>query len=165
MRPLLIAIADRLQRLQLWLGATALIVLMAVTCTDVFMRYLFNRPVRGSYDMVESLLLVFVFNGMAATFFARRHIVIDLIDGFVGERVTAVLIRIADLLSVVCIGLLMWAMRVPAVQAFQYGDVKLELNLPIWVLWAIAFVGLAGTIFCAIVALVARPATAQTEPI
>ena len=165
MRLLLIAIADRLQRLQLWLGATALIVLMLVTCTDVFMRYLFNRPVRGSYDMVESLLLVFVFNGMAATFFARRHIVIDLIDGFVGPRATAVLIRIADLLSVVCIGLLMWAMRVPALQAHQYGDVKLELNLPIWVLWAIAFIGLAGTIFCAIVALLARPATAEHEPI
>ena len=158
LRNRLIAVADHLQRIQLWLAALALMILMMVTVADVFLRYLFNSPVRGSYDMVESLLLVFVFNGMAATFFGRRHIVIDLIDSFVGARATVVLVRIADALSVLCIALLMWAMRVPAVQAYQYGDIKLELHLPIWVLWAVAFAALSGTIFCAIVALVARPA-------
>ena len=66
----------------------ALVALMTVTVADVFLRYLFNRPVRGSYDLVESMLLVFVFNGMAAAFFGRRNIVIDLLDSFVGERAT-----------------------------------------------------------------------------
>ena len=158
-------VADRLQRIQLWLAVVALLILMMVTVADVFLRYLFNSPVRGSYDMVESLLLVFVFNGMAATFFGRRHIVIDLIDGFVGARATAVLVRMADVLSVLCIGLLMWAMRVPALQAYQYGDLKLELQLPIYLLWVVALAGLAGTIFCAFVALVARSATAEAGPI
>src|SRR5215470_178219 len=139
LRERLIAVADWLQRIQLWLAALALMILMMVTVADV--------------------LLTYVFNGMAATFFGRRHIVIDLIDSFVGPRATVVLVRIADALSVVCIGLLMWAMRVPAMQAYDYGDIKLELHLPIWVLWAVAFAALAGTIFCAIVALVARPAT------
>src|SRR5262249_42003560 len=79
-----------------------LVILMMVTVADVFLRYLFNSPVRGSYDMVESMLLVFVFNAMAAGFFLRRNIVIDLIDSAVGARATALLIRIADVLSVVC---------------------------------------------------------------
>jgi len=104
---------------------------------------------------------VFVFNGMAAGFFLRRNIVIDLIDQAVGRRATAVLIRMADLLSVVCLGLLMWAMLGPARQAFEYGDRKLELNLPIYMLWIVALLGLAGTIFCAFVTLVARPVTTE----
>ena len=52
---------------------------MLVTVLDVFMRYLFNRPIRASLETVEVMLLVFVFNGMAAAFFGRRHIVIDLL--------------------------------------------------------------------------------------
>src|SRR5262245_44639999 len=155
-----LAFADYLQRIQLWLAALALVVLMMVTVTDVFLRYLFNSPVRGSYDMVESLLLVFVFNGMAAGFFLRRNVVIDLIDRAVGRRGTVVLVRIADLLSVICLALLMWAMLGPALQAYEYGDRKLELNLPIYVLWIVALASLAGTLVCALVALLARPAIA-----
>jgi TRAP-type C4-dicarboxylate transport system permease small subunit len=157
----MLRIAGHLQRIQLWLAATALIALMLVTVADVFLRYLFNRPIRGSYDSVESLLLVFVFNGMAAAFFARRNIVIDLIDSAVGPRITAILVRLADVLSVVCLGLLIWAMWLPAAQAYGYGDVKMELRLPIYVLWAIALVSLAGTLLCALAVLMARPATTQ----
>jgi TRAP-type C4-dicarboxylate transport system permease small subunit len=157
-RQRLVAFADHLQRVQLWLAALALVVLMMVTVTDVLLRYLFNSPVRGSYDLVESMLLVFVFNGMAAGFFLRRNVVIDLIDAAVGRSGAVVLIRIADLLSVVCLVLLMWAMLGPATQAYEYGDRKLELNLPIYILWIVALVSLAGTLVCALVALLARPA-------
>lgn len=153
LRDRLLVIADRLQRIQLWLAALALIVLMMITVADVTLRYLFNSPVRGSYDMVESMLLVFVFNGMAAGFFMRRHVVIDLIDSIAGRRGTIVLIRIADVLSVICLTLLMWAMLQPAMQAYDYGDRKLELNLPIYILWIVALGGLAGTLFCAVTAL------------
>jgi TRAP-type C4-dicarboxylate transport system permease small subunit len=156
-RDRLIIVADRLQRIQLWLAALALTMLMLITVADVSLRYLFRSPVRGSYDMVESMLVVFVFNSVAAGFFMRRHVVIDLIDSAIGRRATAVLIRIADLLSVVCLGLLLWAMLGPAIQAYEYGDRKLELNLPIYVLWIMAFLGGLGTMFCALVTLVARP--------
>jgi TRAP-type C4-dicarboxylate transport system permease small subunit len=153
MRDRLIGVADRLQRFQLWLAALAMIVLMLVTVCDVFLRYLFNSPIRGSYDAVESLLLVFVFNAMAAAFFGRRHVVIDLLDPALGVRGTAILIRIADLLAVLCLCLMMWAMLVPAQQAYDYGDVKLELQLPIYALWAVALAGLAGSLLCALAAL------------
>ncbi|HEY6993583.1 MAG TPA: TRAP transporter small permease [Xanthobacteraceae bacterium] len=161
-RERLLAVADRVQRAQLWVAVVALVVLMLVTVFDVFLRYLFNRPIRGSYDMVETMLLVFVFNGMAASFFGRRHIVIDLLDALVGARATALLIRLADVLAVVCLGLLAWAMLLPAGQAYAYGDVKLELGLPIYVLWFIALISLVGTMFCALATLVAKPATADS---
>jgi TRAP-type C4-dicarboxylate transport system permease small subunit len=160
LRDHLLRLADRVQRAQLWLAAAALIALMLVTVADVFLRYLFNNPIRGSYDSVETLLLVFVFNGMAAGFFGRRNIVIDLIDSIAGPRATTVLIRIADVLSVVCLGLLIWAMWLPAVQAYHYGDVKMELRIPIYVIWIVALVSLLGTMLCALVVLAAKPATA-----
>jgi TRAP-type C4-dicarboxylate transport system permease small subunit len=155
----LLKIAGRLQRIQLWLAVCALVALMMVTVTDVFMRYLFNRPVRGSFDAVEGLLLVFVFNSMAATFFGRRNVVIDVIDSFVPRAFAGMLIRLADILSVVILGLLAWAMLVPAAQSFAYGELKQDLGLPIFILWFIAIASLAGTIFCAAAVALGRPVT------
>jgi TRAP-type transport system small permease protein len=157
----LLLLAGWAQRIQLWVAASALVVLMTITVLDVFMRYLFTRPIRISYETVETMLLVFVFNGMAAAFFGRRHIVIDLLDRALGPRLTAILIRLADILSVLCLGLLMWAMLLPATQAYQYGDIKLELRIPLYVLWIVALASMAGTMFCALVTLVAKPAMAE----
>ena len=72
------------------------------------------------------------------------------------------LIRIADILSVLVLGLLLWAMLVPATQSYAYGELKQELGLPIFVLWFIAIVSLAGTTFCAAVLPLVRPATSDT---
>ncbi len=156
----MVDLAGWVQRSQLWIAATALIILMMVTVLDVFMRYVFTRPIRASLDTVEVMLLVFVFNGMAAAFFGRRHIVIDLLDGVFGARITRVLIRIADVLSVLCLGLLAWAMLLPASQAYQYGDTKMELPIPIYVLWIVVLASFAGTMFCALVTMIAKPAAA-----
>lgn len=156
-------LVERLQRAQLRLACGALIVLMMVTVLDVFLRYVFNRPIRGSYDIVECMLLIFVFHGMAAGFFGRRNIAIDLIDTFAGARAVALLIRLADVLSVVVLLLIFWAMLNPAMQIYQYGDTKLELRLPIYLMWIAALLGLAGTILAAIVVLLARPVKPGTD--
>ena len=37
------AVADRVQRIQLWIAATALMILMGVTVVDVFLRYVFRQ--------------------------------------------------------------------------------------------------------------------------
>ena len=153
-RQRLIGLADGVQRTQLWIAASALIILMMVTVADVFMRYLFNRPIRASLDTVEVMLLIFVFNGMAAAFFGRRHIVIDLFDNMFGPRLIHVMIRLADVVSVLCLCLLAWAMWLPATQAYAYGDTKMELPIPIYVLWIAALLSFAGTMFCALVALI-----------
>jgi TRAP-type C4-dicarboxylate transport system permease small subunit len=157
----LLMLADWMQRVQLWIAAGALVVLMMVTVFDVLLRYLFNSPIRVSYEMVEVMLLVFVFNGMPAAFFGRRHIVIDLLDGVFGASITRILIRMADVLSVLCLAVLAWAMLLPATQAYQYGDIKLELRLPIYVLWIVTLASFAGTMFCAVVTLLAKPAAAE----
>ena len=153
---------DRLRVAQLRLAAAALIVMMVVTLLDVFLRYVFNSPIRCSYDLVETMMAVFVFHGMSTALLKRRNIVIDLIDSFAHRYVIAVLIRISDLLTVATLALYAYAMITPALQAFSYGDLKMELGLPVWYLWAAALLGMAGGILCALGALIA-PADPQHE--
>jgi TRAP-type C4-dicarboxylate transport system permease small subunit len=141
---------EGLRVVQLWLAGAALIVMMGVTVLDVFLRYVFNSPVRGSYDIVESMLVIFVFNGMSTAFLHRRNITIDLVDSFASARTVAFLVRVSDVLSIAAVALFTYAMIVPAMQSYAYGDVKLELQLPIWWLWAVALAGMAGVIVCTV---------------
>jgi TRAP-type C4-dicarboxylate transport system permease small subunit len=125
------------------------------------MRFLFNRPIHGAYDIVEACLVVFVFHGAAASFFARKNIVIDIIDTMIGPRLERALVRLADVVSLALLVLMTVAMVFPALQAFDYGDRKLELGLPLWVLWSFAIVGLIGTIICALAPLIRPVAPAR----
>jgi TRAP-type C4-dicarboxylate transport system permease small subunit len=148
---------EGLRIVQLWLAAVALIVMMSVTVADVFLRYVFNKPVRGSYEMVEAMLVIFVFHGMSTAFLHRKNITIDLIDTFARARLVAFLVRLSDVLSIATVLLFTYAMIVPAMQSYAYGEVKLELQLPIYWYWVAALAGMAGTIVCAIGALLASP--------
>ncbi|HZD90073.1 MAG TPA: TRAP transporter small permease subunit [Pseudolabrys sp.] len=158
-----LAALEKLRRLQLRLAAIALIVMMCVTISDVTLRYIFNAPIRGAYDLVSSMLVVFVFNGMSTAFLQRRNIVIDIIDSFAHRHVITVLIRIADVLAVLMLLMFAYAMITPAMQAYSYGDRKVELQLPIWILWVVAGVGIAGAIACAAGALFAPVQTGHHD--
>ncbi len=149
------ALLDRLQRAQLILAGLALTVMTLVTVADVSLRYIFNSPIHGSYDIVEACLIVFVFHGLAAVFFRRQNIVINLIDSPIGIRLRDLLVRLADLVQIGCLLLLAWAMIAPAWQSYLYGDYKIELGLPVFVLWILAGSGMVGTLLCAIGALFA----------
>jgi TRAP-type transport system small permease protein len=142
--------STRLKNAQVRLAMIALVLMMGSTCVDVALRFLFNRPIRGAYDIVEACLVVFVFHGMSASFFARKNIVIDIIDSLVGPRVERALVRLSDIVSIAVLLLIAWAMISPALQAYDYGDRKLELGLQLWVLWVFAIVGLTGTLLSAI---------------
>src|SRR5664279_2492622 len=141
-----------LQAAQLRLSAVALVTMMTGTVLDVFFRYVFNHPLRISYDLVESMMVIYVFHGISSVFLARRNVVIDVIDSLVRPAVLRILTAIADLVSVLCLLLFLWGMIQPATQAFHYGDRKLELGLPLYVLWGFALAGLLGTLLCAVFA-------------
>ncbi len=140
---------DHLQRAFTRTASVALLMLMLVTVVDVFLRYLFNKPLRGSYELVESLLVVVIFFGISATFLRRQNIVIDIIDSFVSPLVVRILVVLGDIATVACLVFTSWTMVTPALQAYSYGDRKLDLQLPLSALWAVAFIGMAAAILCA----------------
>jgi TRAP-type transport system small permease protein len=138
---------------QTWLAMAAAGVIVVSTTADVVLRYGFGKPIHGAYDVVECMLALFVFHGLSAVFLTRSNITIDLVDHFVGARPRRALVRISDLIQLAALALMGWAMVAPALQAHEYGDRKLELGLPLWVVWVFVLTGLAGTILSAVGAL------------
>jgi TRAP-type C4-dicarboxylate transport system permease small subunit len=139
----------RIANAQLVLAMLALLTMGAVTITDVFLKYVFNRPVVGAYDLVESLLPIVIFYGLPATLLRRQSIIIDLIDHVGGPRWVRPLTAVADVIVLGIFVMIAWAFLSPAKLAFDYGDRKIELDLPIAVIWALVIVGMAGVILAA----------------
>jgi TRAP-type C4-dicarboxylate transport system permease small subunit len=154
-------LAQPLNRYFRWLSLAAgfaLIAMMLVTVADVFMRYLFNAPIRGSYEVVEACLLISVFFALPLVIADSQEIVIDLIDGLMSPRAVTGLKAIAAFATFAILIFLFWSMLQPAREAYSYGDVKLELGLPVWCLWSIALFGLANSIIASLVAYFAMQA-------
>jgi TRAP-type C4-dicarboxylate transport system permease small subunit len=139
----------RIANLQLMLAMLALLVMGAVTALDVFLKYVFGRPIVGAYDLVESLLPIVIFHGLPATLLRRQTIVIDLIDHVVDDRGRRALIAISDAVVLVVLIVITWALVAPARQAFDYGDRKIELGLPLAVIWGLVIAGMAGVVVAA----------------
>ncbi len=96
-------------------AALVLFVLMALTCVDVFGRYLFNSPLHGGTEMTEIGLAVMVFAAMPVITWRGGHIVVDLLDRFLGSKVVKVLSLLAAL--VMSSSLYFLAMRI-----FELGE-------------------------------------------
>ena len=78
------------------LGAAAAVLLfclMALTTVDVIGRYLFNRPLRGAFEITELLLLTLIFAGLPLVSRADEHVTMDFIDRLLGATRPRVLLR------------------------------------------------------------------------
>ena len=153
-------LVSRMASVQLVIAMLALVVMGSVTVADVFLKYVFSRPIAGAYDVIESLLPVVIFHGLPSTLLRRQNIVIDLVDHVAGPRRTRLLMALADAVMLAMLALIAWAMVAPALQALDYGDRKLELGLPVYIVWIAAILGIVGCVIVAAAMLVRRPPVA-----
>ena len=135
----------------------AMVAMMLAIAADVASRALWNAPIRGTYDAVGILLCLTALFSFGRVILDHREIVIDLIDMAVPERVSLTLRRLWSALAVLVLGYILWAMVKPMLEARMYGDVSLELGLPVWWIWALALAGLGGAWAAALCAVLAPP--------
>ena len=93
-----------------WMVAAVLAFMMALTVVDVTGRFVFNRPVPGSFEVMEFCLAIVVFSALPLVTWDRRHITVSLFDSFfrrAGYRAQQALIQAASLLAM---GIVCWRM-------------------------------------------------------
>jgi len=113
-------------------GGISLLVMMAVVVSDVILRATLRTTFQASIELVEVLLVIVVFSGMAYCAVKKAHIRVDvLIDRFSSTARLAIT-ACTDLMSVVVIFIISWRSAVMAsVQYTQHFDTGL-LGIPKW---------------------------------
>jgi TRAP-type transport system small permease protein len=103
-------------------ASTILFSMMALTFVDVVARYLFNRPLRGAFEVTELMLLVLIFAGLPLVSFTDEHAVMDFVDRVLGSRELALMQRLVQAVSAAFMFLLAWLTWLKADRIWAYRD-------------------------------------------
>ncbi|MBK6787410.1 MAG: TRAP transporter small permease subunit [Betaproteobacteria bacterium] len=158
-----------------WLGIAANLALLAImfgVSADAVLRYAFNRPVAGTLEGVELLLVFAVFLSLAATQAARGHVAVDIVAGRLRGKPRAALQAFTAALGVLLFAVVSWATGDMAIRSWQMGESAAGLiPFPIYpsrTLVALGSLLLAIELLCefarALVSLCGRPMEADTDP-
>jgi len=103
-------------------GVGVLAALMALTAGDVTLRYVFNRPIVGSYDLTEYMMAIVVSFGIAYCAFLKGHVRVDIVVSHFPPRVQAAIDSITGLFGVFLFSLITW-------QSFVYMQLLIDSGL------------------------------------
>lgn len=103
-------------------ASAILLLMMLLTVVDVVARYVFNRPVRGAFEVTELMLVVLIFAGLPLVSFSEEHAIMDFIDRVTGPRAQRWLRRAVELASAAFMFLLAWLTWLKADRIAAYRD-------------------------------------------
>ena len=113
------------------LAAALLFSMMLLTFVDVVLRYLFNAPIRGAFEVSETMMAVLIFAGLPMVSRNGEHIVIDSLIRLaptVLRKAGALLVQLGWAAALVGMAWLLW---LKATRFAAAGDVTQTLKLPI----------------------------------
>ena len=116
-----------------WLGlasAVPLALIVVLTFADVFARYLFARPIRGSVEIIQYAMALVIFTALPLVTRHRGHVTVSLIDRLVSGRGAWVKQALCDALSLVALALITWRLWAQAASDTASGTRTVVLGLP-----------------------------------
>ena len=131
-----------------YLSWGALFGMMMMTMLDVFLRKFTNSSILGTVELTESMMVVLVFCSLAQCELQDGHIKVDLIFKRFSPRSQSLVDTLTQFTCGSLFWLMAWAIYRHAVDMQAWGEVTLDLNLPVYPLVYIASFG------CALLALV-----------
>ncbi len=128
------------------IGFSMLAVMMFLTASDVALRYVFNRPIPGAYELTEFMMPILVAFGLAYTAVHKGHIRIDFLIARLSPRVLAFIDSITTLVGLGIFSLIAWQSIVYALFLEARGLATPTLGIPIY---PVVYVIAAGCVlFC-----------------
>ena len=112
------------------MAALVLLLLVALTCVDVIGRYLFNSPLVGAVELVETCMGAITFFSFPLMFMRHEHIVVDLIPhvqrGWLGW-ILSLIFLVVTVIVAWWLGDRVWDY---ALRAWEDGDITEYLSIP-----------------------------------
>lgn len=145
---------DRLAARCALLAGYALFLVMALVVLGVVFRYVLGKPIFGSQDAMEMMLIGVAILGMAHCARTGGHIAVDLFERALGRGGRFVGDVVSTLLGVGLLLVLVWGAVQKMLDAWEWGDATNLLQIPFWpfygliafgaLLYALAYLPKAG---------------------
>ncbi len=129
------------------LSCLTIVIMMFSTTIDTILRYVFNRPIPGVFELNEVILVVCVFMGLAWCQAQRGHIRVTMVLVRLSPRKAVLMDTVAWIITfafVMVLSIETWhdAVYAYSIKMFRWGKVQ----MPIW--WARALVPIGLWLLC-----------------
>jgi len=127
------------------IAAVALFAMMVLTFVDVIGRYGFHHSIFGAAEMIEYLMIIAVFAGLAVITAKNEHITVTLMEPLIMRVIPGPQRWLSITVSVGCTLLICWQMFTHALDLLESGKKTAVLDWPQWVMpMSAAVLSLAG---------------------
>ena len=123
-------VAHPVSRLLNYGGVGFLFILMLLVMAHVIGRYLLALPILGSVELIEFLMILVVFLGLAECAVQRGNVSVDLFVDRLPKKAQAVIDIFTCLLSIGIVSLITWQSAVQVKILWQSGHVSGVLHIP-----------------------------------
>ncbi len=124
--------------------------MMLLTVADVVLRAVSNRPIRGTFEIIELLLAGTFFVALPAVFLRDEHLLVDVIDPLAPGWVPR-LRRFAELIAIPVLAAMAWEGWKAAQETLVFHDVTSDLAIHRMLYWIPVLFGLIGSALAAVV--------------
>jgi TRAP-type C4-dicarboxylate transport system permease small subunit len=127
------------------LASASLVAMMLLTCADVFMRYLFNSPITGTYDLVGLMGAVLASFAMPYTMLKKGHVAVEILIQSLSRGKQLIVETFTHVLGISLFLVLVWQALLLSRDMKAAGEVTPTLLLPFYPIvycMAVCFFGL-----------------------
>jgi len=114
------------------IGNITLVLMMLLMVADIFLRYAFNSPIMGSFEIVEFMMVVVVFFGFAATQMEDGHVRVTMLVNRFPPRLRHAVDSITLLVGAAMLGMITYAALLQAAKSRAEGAISAVLFLPVY---------------------------------
>ncbi len=123
-------------------SAFVVLVMMLLITTDVILRYLFNNPLPGTYEISEGLMVIIIFLALANTQARKGHLRVVMIVSRMPLKVRTAFELFALLFSLSVLSLIAWQGAIAALRAWRLEEISMGvIGYPLWIPKAALFLG------------------------
>ena len=113
-------------------ASVSLLAIIMLTCLDVSMRYFFNRPIAGTYDLVSLMGAAIAAFAMPYTMLMKGHVAVDLFVRMLSRKKQLAVETVTHVAGMSLSLILVWQCFVLASDMKSAGEVTPTLLLPFY---------------------------------
>ena len=113
-------------------AAVSLTAMIVLTCLDVSMRYFFNRPIAGTYDLVSLMGAVIAAFAMPYTMLKKGHVAVDLVVRMLSPVKQLIVETVTHVVGILLFLIMVWQCFLLASDMKAAGEVTPTLLLPFY---------------------------------
>lgn len=137
------------------IAIAGLVCMMILTFANVILRYLFNAPITGSYEMTRMLMIVLT-PSIAVTTLAKQTIWVDVLVSRFNRTGQMIIDAISLPTSTIIMGLMAWQAYGMILKAYQKGTHFTSIDLYEWPFRAVFFIAMVMATLAALVFTIER---------